>query len=187
MSKSKGNFITINTLIEKGFSPLSFRFMCLNSHYKKQLEFSYEALEKSEQQYKKLLNRIIMITEDGEFQEMAYNDYNQKFADTLEDNLNTANSLTVLYDVIKDSSLTDKTKTDLIRNFDKVLSLNLVNEKQNKLHPQHEEIMKLIKQRSEYKEQHRFEEADGIRNDLLQKGIELIDTKDGTIYKIREF
>ena len=187
MSKSKGNFITVNTLIEKGFSPLSFRFMCLNSHYKKQLEFSYEALEKSEQQYKKLLNRIIMITEDGEFQEMAYNDYNQKFADTLEDNLNTANSLTVLYDVIKDSSLTDKTKTDLIRNFDKVLSLNLVNEKQNKLHPQHEEIMKLIKQRSEYKEQHRFEEADGIRNDLLQKGIELIDTKDGTIYKIREF
>ena len=187
MSKSSGDFITLNTLIEKGYNPLSFRFMCLNSHYRKTLDFSYEALDKSEKDYIKLIKRIMLITEDGEFQELAYNDYTQRFADTLSNDLNTANSLTVLYDLLKDDSLTDKTKTELIRNFDKVLGLNLVNINQNKIHPQHEEIMELIEKRNKYKEDHRFEEADGIRGELLSRGIELIDTKEGTIYKIKNY
>ena len=184
MSKSSGEFITISTLIEKGYNPLTFRFMCLNSHYRKPMDFSFEALDKSAEEYTKLIKKIMMITDEGDFQELAFNDYNQRFSDALADDLNTANALTVLYDLLKDSSITDNTKLEIIRNFDKVLGLNLINENQNKLHPQHEEIMNLINKRKEYKEQHRFEEADGIRNELKTKGIELIDTKEGTIYKV---
>ena len=126
-----------------------------------------------------------MIPEDGELMEAAFNDYKEKFMNSLKDDINTANAITVVYDVLKDDSLNGKTKTELLRSFDKVLSLDLVTEKHDVIHPQDEEIKKLIEQRAEYKKNHMFQEADGIRNELAEKGIELIDTREGTIYKIK--
>ncbi len=185
MSKSKGDIITISTLIEKGYNPLAYRYMVLNSHYRKILEFTYEALDQNEKAYDKLINRVKMIPEDGELMEAAFNDYKEKFMNSLKDDINTANAITVVYDVLKDDSLNGKTKTELLRSFDKVLSLDLVTEKHDVIHPQDEEIKKLIEQRAEYKKNHMFQEADGIRNELAEKGIELIDTREGTIYKIK--
>lgn len=186
MSKSKGNIITVSTLIEEGYNPLSFRYMCLNSHYRKILEFSFDSLKASESGYLKLLNRISMINNVGDFQDAAYNDYNEKFMNSLKDDLNTANAMTVLYDVLKDDGLNGRTKLDLFRSFDKVLSLNLVSELHEKTHPQHEEIMALIEKRAEFKQNHQFIEADGIRDELANRGIELVDTREGTIYKMKE-
>ena len=186
MSKSKGNIITVSTLIEEGYNPLSYRFMCLNSHYRKILEFSFDSLKMSENAYLKLLNRISMISSEGQFQDAAFKDYNEKFMECLKDDLNTANALTVLYDILKDESINGKTKLDIIRSFDKVLSLNLISDYHETLHPQHDEIMKLIERRAEFKKEHKFTEADGIRDELAEKGIELIDTREGTIYKIKE-
>ncbi len=186
MSKSKGNILTVSTLIEEGFNPLSYRFMCLMSHYRKILEFSFDALKSSENAYKKLLNRISMITNEGNFQDAAFKDYNDKFMEHLKDDLNTANALTVLFELLKDDAVNGKTKLELIRSFDKVLSLNLISEKHDTLHPQHEEITALIEKRAKFKEEHKFIEADGIRAELLEKGIELIDTREGTIYKIKD-
>ena len=186
MSKSKGNIITVDTLIEKGYNPLSFRYMCLNSHYRKILEFSIEGMDASENAYLKLLNRISNIDKEGVFQDAAFNDYNDKFMECLKDDLNTANALTVLYDLLKDESVNGRTKIEIIRSCDKVLSLNLINDEKNIYHPQHEEIMALIKRRSELKEKHKFVEADGIRNELATRGIILIDTKEGTKYKVKD-
>ena len=160
--------------------------MCLNSHYRKILEFSFESLKSSENAYLKLLNRISMIKTEGDFQDAAYKDYNDKFMEALKDDMNTANAMTVLYDVLKDETLNGKTKLDLIRSFDKVLGLNLISELHESVHPQHEEILALIDRRAELKKEHKFTEADGIREELLERGIELIDTREGTIYKIRE-
>ncbi len=186
MSKSKGNIVTVSTLIEEGFNPLSYRYMCLNSHYRKILEFTIDSLKTSEAAYLKLLNRISMISNTGDFQDAAYKDFNEKFMDALRDDLNTANALTVLYDVLKNESLNGHTKLELIRNFDKVLSLNLISDLHEKLHPQHDEIMALIKTRNDYKAEHKFTEADGIRDELAARGIELIDTREGTIYKLKD-
>lgn len=186
MSKSKGNILTVSVLEEEGYNPLSYRYMCLNSHYRKILEFSFESLKSSENAYLKLLNRISMIKTEGDFQDAAYKDYNDKFMEALKDDMNTANAMTVLYDVLKDETLNGKTKLDLIRSFDKVLGLNLISELHESVHPQHEEILALIDRRAELKKEHKFTEADGIREELLERGIELIDTREGTIYKIRE-
>lgn len=186
MSKSKGNIITVSTLEEEGYNPLSFRYMCLNSHYRKILEFTFDTLKASETGYLKLLNRISMIRDEGDFQDAAFKDYNERFMDCLKDDLNTANAMTVLYDVLKDEGLNAHTKLELIRSFDKVLSLNLISELHEKTHPQHEEIMALIAKRQEFKEKHQFTEADGIREELANRGIELVDTRDGTIYKMKE-
>lgn len=184
MSKSKGNIITVSTLVEKGYNPLAFRYMCLNSHYRKILDFTYEILDQNQNAYDKLVKKISLIEDDGTFQDSAFDDYKEKFMNALKEDLNTANAMTVLYDVLKDESLTGKTKLEIFRSFNKVLGLNLIGERQNELHPQDEEIQKLIEKRNEFKKNHNFQEADSIRDELKAKGIELIDTREGTIYKL---
>lgn len=182
MSKSNGEFLTVTLLKEKGYDPLSFRFMCLNSHYRKQLVFSYSALNQAESTYKKLLNRIEAIEDIGELDEGEFSSYNEDFIDNIRNDLNTANALSVLYELLKDDQVNGHTKLELIKKFDKVFALNLIREKS--VASNDEEIRSLIEKRDEAKKNKDFELADSIRNELKIRGIELIDTREGTKYKI---
>ena len=133
MSKSKGAILTVTKLKENGFDPLAFRFMCLNSHYRKQLVFSYDALTQAESTLKKLRNKIKSLSDSGELDRNLYKIYNNKFILEISNDLNTANAITVIYELLKDSYVSDKTKISLITSFDEVLSLNLIsNEEENK-------------------------------------------------------
>ena len=167
--------------MEKGYNPLAFRFMCLQSHYRKQLVFSFESLNQVEGQYNKLKNRISTIKDEGELDDGEFSAYNSKFIDCLSDDLNTANAVTVLYDLIKDEMVNGHTKLELINSFDKVFSLDLT--KKKALREDHDDIMKLIETRNEAKKKKDYELADTIRNELLAKGIVLVDTREGTTYK----
>ncbi len=183
MSKSKGEFLTVSLLEEKGYNPLAYRFMCLNSHYRKQLLFSYDILDNFTTSYEKLLNDIKNINkEDGNLIEEDFNTYNNKFKDSLADNLNTANAITILYEVLK-SNLNGKTKYELIKSFDKVLSINLIEEKTISKELE-EYINKKIEERLEAKKNKDYALADEIREELNSKGITLKDTKEGTTYII---
>lgn len=184
MSKSKGEFLTVDLLIKKGFNPLAYRLFCLQSHYQKQLLFTYESLEGAQNTYDKLISRIKSINEDSsEVDKALFEKYNNMFKETLCDNLNTSNSLTVLYDVLK-SDLNNNTKLELIKSFDKVLSLDLIKEEK------HDEelvnyIEDMITKRSNAKKEGNYELADSIRNELLERGIILKDTREGTIYEVK--
>lgn len=181
MSKSHGSILTVSVLEENGYNPLAYRFMCLNSHYRKQLVFTYQGLAGAEAAYKKLLNKISLIKDEGDLSEGDFDIYKNKFIDFITDDLNTANVITLLFDLLKDDSVNGHTKLELIRSFDKVLSLNLISE--NKQREDHELIMKMIEERNEAKKKKDFELADSIRAELLDKGIVLVDTREGTIYK----
>ena len=184
MSKSNGEFLTVDLLIKKGFNPLAYRLFCLQSHYQKQLLFTYESLEGAQNTYDKLISKIKSINEDSsEVDKALFEKYNNMFKETLCDNLNTSNSLTVLYDVLK-SDLNNNTKLALIKSFDKVLSLDLIKEEK------HDDelvayIEDMISKRSNAKKEGNYELADSIRNELLEKGIVLKDTREGTIYEIK--
>ena len=182
MSKSKGNILTVSTLIEKGYNPLSYRYLCLTSHYRKQLMFSYDILDNAEKSYLKLKNKVQMLNTDGDVDKEVFNKYNEQFKDLIADDLNTSNALTLVYDVLK-SDINDKTKYELIKNFDDVLSLDLTKkdtiDNDLKLY-----IEEKINERREAKSNKNYELADKIRNELLEKGIILKDTKDGTTYEI---
>lgn len=182
MSKSNGEFLTVSLLIDKGYDPLSFRFMCLNSHYRKQLLFNFEALNQAESTLKKLRNKISLIKDEGEFEEEKFTMYDEKFVRELSNDLNTANSISVLYELLKDEQVNGHTKLEIIKKFDQVLAVDLV--KHEKRLENDEEILSLIEKRNQAKKDKDFELADSIRNDLYQKGIELIDTREGTTYKI---
>ena len=184
MSKSKGEFLTVSLLKEKGYNPLSYRFMTLNSHYRKQLVFSYDNLNQSENAYKKLLNKINNIVVDGEIEKDVYEKYDNQFKNYISDDLNTSNAITVIYDFLKDNEANGKTKVELIKSFDKVLGLNLV--KENILSDKHDYIMSKIELRNEAKKNKDYEFADKIRDDLLNEGIVLVDTREGTTYKMED-
>ena len=128
MSKSKGEFLTVSLLESKGYDPLAYRFMCLQSHYRKQLLFSYESLDNAVVAYNKLKNKIKSLKNnlEGNIEE-AKEKYETLFKQALENDLNTSDALTILYDVLK-SNLNNKTKLFLVEEFDKVLSLDLLKE-----------------------------------------------------------
>ncbi len=182
MSKSKGEFLTVSLLEEKGYNPITYRFYCLQSHYRKQLLFTFDNLKQAENTYNKLKSKINSLTDNGEVNNLEIKNYQDKFKSYLEDDLNTANAITVIYDVLK-SDLNDTSKKYLINDFDKVLSLDLV--KENKIDEKLEEyINDSIKRRNEAKKNKDYILADKIREELLSKNIVLKDTREGTIYEI---
>ena len=184
MSKSKGEFLTVSLLEEKGYDPLAYRYLCLTSPYRKQLSFSYDILEGASNQYKKLKQRVLSLTDNGEYSQIDFDNYNNKFKECLSNDLNTSSAITVLFDLLKDNNVSDKTKKLLVESFDKVLSLDLF--KEEKIDTDLDSYVKeMIEKRSTAKKNKDYEEADRIRKELLGKGIELIDTREGTTYKIK--
>lgn len=184
MSKSKGKFLTLSLLEKKGYDPIVYRFYILGSHYRKQLVFSYESLDIATNAYNKLRERILNLSNiNGELDLEKVNIYKTKFEETLKDDLNISNSLTVLYDLLKDKKLNDKTKLYLIEDFDKVLSLNLIKEEEIIEDELKVYIESKIEERNKAKENKDYVLADKIRDELKAKGIILIDEKDKTTYR----
>ena len=184
MSKSKGEFLTVSLLKEKGYNPLSYRFLCLQSHSRKQMIFTFESLDIAENAYKKLLNRVANLKNNGVVDKNIKEMYITKFKETLEDDLNTSNSLTVLYEVLK-SDINDATKRELVLEFDKVLSLDLMKSNTNDVDSNKKKyIQEMIEKRELAKREKNYVLADEIRNKLNEEGIVLKDTREGTIYEI---
>ncbi len=183
MSKSKGEFLTVNVLMKHGYDPLAYRYYVLGSHYRKQLDFTFEKLDLAQQAYKKLRKQCAEICEgEGGFLEFKVRSlvYKDKFEAYLADDLNTANAMTVLYEVLK-SDLTKNEKAHLIRYMDIVLSLDLHEPlPAEKLDEELEAYVKQkIEERKAAKANKDYALADSIRDELKEKGINLIDTKDG--------
>ena len=184
MSKSKGDTLSVSVLKEKGYDPLAYRFMCLNSHYRKQLLFNYDVLKQAQSTLNKLRKRISNIDGEGVLEEDKFNYYKDKFTKEISNDLNTANALTVLYDLLKDDDINGYTKIELVNEFDKVFDIELVKDEENIDSELESYIADAIERRNKAKKAKDYDEADSIREELLSKGIKLIDTREGTSYEI---
>ena len=185
MSKSKGEFLTVSLLEQKGYNPLAYRLFCLQSHYRKQLVFTYDALDNATNAYDKLKNKIKSLKENTN-EEIDFNlvkEYQNKFKEALGNDLNTAEALTTLYDVLK-LDTNNKTKLYLIEDFDKVLSLDLLKEEEID-NETLEYINKKIEERNIAKKNKDYTKADSIREELQSKGIYIKDTREGTTFEIK--
>ena len=189
MSKSKGEFLTVSLLESKGYNPLAYRMFCLQSHYRKPLEFSFEVLDNVVSSYNKLLKMIAKLDDNGDIDTAAFDEYKMKFENAINSDLNTSMAITVIYDLLK-SDVNDKTKLELIKSFDYVLSLDLT-----ALHGKEEEtdtvdaefekyILDKIEERKNAKKEKDFAKADAIRAELLEKGVILEDTREGVKWKM---
>lgn len=188
MSKSKGEFLTVSLLEEKGYNPLVYRLFCLQSHYRKPLEFSYEVLDNMTTAYNKLIKKIGELKADGSVDEEAFAGFRNKFEDAICSDLNTSSAITVIYDVLR-SDINDMTKLELIKSFDEVLSLDLLkdhgNDKESSVDSELKEyILAKIEERKTAKKEKDFAKADAIRDELAAKGIQIKDTREGTVWEI---
>ena len=196
MSKSKGEFLTVSLLTEKGYDPMVYRFFCMQSHYRKSLVFSWENMDNAKVAYNKLIARIAALTNDGEVDEAVFAEQKASFVKALDNDLNTSLAVTAVYDVLK-AQTNGATKLALLADFDKVLCLNLIenaaklneskpaaDEKPASDDPFIREIEELIEARKNAKKEKNYAEADRIRAYLAEKGVTLIDTKEGTTYKM---
>ncbi len=199
MSKSSGEFLTVSLLESKGYNPLVYRFFCLQSHYRKSLVFSYESLDNAAVAYNKIIARVASLIEGdaGEIDSAAFDTLKAGFMAGLDNDLNTSLGVTAIYDVLK-ADTTAATKIALLEDFDRVLGLDMVANAKKLLEekaakalesssdPFVMEIEAKIAERIEAKKNKDYAKADAIRAELLAKGVVLVDTKEGTTYKIEK-
>ncbi len=200
MSKSKGEFLTVSLLEEKGYDPLAYRLFCLQSHYRRSLVFSWENLDNAVTTYQKLINKIAALDDSDKTVDQAQFDaLKEKFNNALSNDLNTSLAITAVYDVLK-AKTNDGTKLALLGDFDKVLGLDLLEKAAAKRAEQAKAktattggytiqgerdpaIDALVLQRAEAKKAKNFAEADRIRDELKAQGIEIIDVPGGAQWK----
>lgn len=190
MSKSKGEFLTVSLLEQKGYDPMAYRLFCLQSHYRRNLVFSWENLDNAAVTYEKLVARIALLKQEGTVEEDAFQQLKQRFVGALNGDLNTSVAVTAVYDVLK-ARCSDATKLALIQDFDQVLSLNLLQAAKALQEKQAEEdkaqkdpeIDALVAARTAAKKEKNYAEADRIRDELKTRGIEIIDTPQGTKWR----
>ena len=193
MSKSKGEFLTVSLLEKKGYDPIIYRMFCLQSHYRKPLTFTFESLDNAVVAYNKLISRIAALKAEGEADTEKSQEYITKFKEAVGNDLNTSLGLTCLYDVLK-ADLSDATKLYLIADFDKVLSLNLIEgakalseaepEDTGATAEESEKIEALITERTHARQNKDWATADRIRDELKNMGVVLEDTPQGIKWKI---
>ena len=190
MSKSKGEFLTVSLLEQKGYDPMAYRLFCLQSHYRRNLVFSWENLDNAALAYEKLVAKIAALKPEGAVDEAALAQLKERFLSALNADLNTSLAVTALYDVLK-AKCNDATKLAALADFDQVMSLNLMAaaEKVRKKQAEEEaanadpEIDALVAARTQAKKDKNWAEADRIRDELKARGIEIIDTPQGAKWR----
>ncbi|MHB0978024.1 MAG: cysteine--tRNA ligase [Minisyncoccota bacterium] len=174
IAKSEGNVIYLKEIIDRGFSPLIFRYLLLGSHYKTPTNFTWEALTSAENAYRKLKEFFATLPQDGKISDK----YKKEFKETIENDLNTPEALAVVWKLVKDDSLSLADKRATLLNFDQVLGLNLENnEYEIKNIP--EEIKKLLNEREEARNSKDFKKSDELRDQIKARGFEVKDTEEG--------
>jgi cysteinyl-tRNA synthetase len=173
MSKSKNNFYTIEDIIKKGFNPIAVRILFLGTHYRKQLNFTWDSLEAAAQQLKRLQKFARIQQTVGDVSKH----YHKAFTEALCDDLNTAKALAILWETL-DSSLSNEDKWATLLAFDAVLGLNLsIVLKLNIT----DEAMKLVQERDEARSAKDYTASDKLRSKLEAMGYEVLDTPNGTV------
>jgi len=187
MSKSKGNFVTAQELVAKGYDPLSMRYLILNSHYKKGLNFSWEALDATSSALSNL--RSIMISlQDSDRKSLStekldkVDEFRNKFTQALMDDLNLPRALAVLWEVVK-SNIPSEDKYELALSFDEVLGLGL-SQVSNKKQKVPDEVIKLSQEREKLRKEGKYAEADETRKKINDLGYEVKDTSEGTVVNL---
>jgi len=198
MSKSKGEFLTVSLLEEKGYDPLAYRLFCLQSHYRRNLVFTWENLDNAQVTYNKLIARIAGLKDEkAELDQEAFEAMDAKFRAALDNDLNTSLAVTALYDVLKYKT-NDFTKLAALDAFDKVLGLDLTKKaaaKREELKKQaaaaqkfavvfdgcevDKEVEALVEARIAAKKAKNFAEADALRDKVAAMGYVIVDTAQG--------
>jgi cysteinyl-tRNA synthetase len=190
MSKSKGEFLRVQTIIDKGYDPLDYRYMCLGTNYGKRLLFSWENLDSAKSAYSRLKNKVIELKAGADNKSTSdastplSTEFKQRFNEAVNDDLNMPAGLAVMWDVIKDDKLNPNEKLELLYDFDKVLGLGMREMEEKKVGEIPADVMQFVEERTTAKKAKDFKRADELRAKLKEMGWEVVDKKDGVEVKL---
>ena len=194
MSKSKGEFLTVSLLEQKGYDPMVYRFFCLQSHYRRSLVFSYPNLDNAATAYSKLVAKVAALLDaQGVPDEEACNQLRSDFRAAMDNDLNTSLAITAVYNLFK-SDADSATKLAMVKEFDSVLSLNLI-EAAKKLSQQGsgsdeelpQEVTELLEKRKAARKEKNFALADELRDKIAELGYTVEETRQGTIVRKKDY
>ncbi|MCX6752327.1 MAG: cysteine--tRNA ligase [Candidatus Nomurabacteria bacterium] len=180
IAKSDGSFLTLNSIIEKNINPITYRFLLLMAHYRTKINFNWEALEGAETALKRLYNLYQNL---GNNVGNIHQEYQNKFKEFMEDDLDTPRALSLLWDVLKDENMSDADKKATVLDFDKVLGLGFsakggsASGGENKPLPIN--IQKLVEEREKARKNKDFKKSDELRKEINSLGYEVKDTAEG--------
>lgn len=175
MSKSSGDFLTIDSIVTKGYQPLAFRYFLLTAHYRKELGFSFEALQGASIAYKKLLEFCAASEgSPGAVNEM----YCEEFLNAVSHDLGTPEGIAIMWKMIKDEGLSQGDKYSTLLEMDKVLGLSLSESRKVKVAIP-EGVQVLLDKRAEARKDKNFAESDRLRNEIRKLGYIVKDSADG--------
>jgi cysteinyl-tRNA synthetase len=179
MSKSVGNIYTVEDIAKKGFDPLALRYLFLQTHYRQEINFTWGALEAAQVAYKRLIENVASLGHPkGEVKE-----YEEKFVDAINDDLNMSKALSVVWELIK-SDNPDSDKAESLMRMDQVLGLDLENAKEKRKQIKivvPNDVQMLIEERNGLRKQGSFTQADHIRNKIKKLGFNIKDTNKGIL------
>lgn len=177
MSKSIGNIWTVEDVIKKGFDPLALRYLFLQTHYRQEMNFTWDALEAAQIAYKRLIEEVAKLRNP----KIGCAEYEEKFLDAINDDLNMAKALSIVWELIK-SDYPDSAKAESLLKMDQVLGLDFDSAKQKTKSIKiviPAQVQELIEERNALRKQGSFTQADHIRNKIKKLGFNVKDTKKG--------
>lgn len=181
MSKSLGNYITVQDVVKKGFDPLALRYLYLQTHYKQETNFTWDALEASQNALERLRKEVSSFDKP----KVGCAEFEEKFEAAINNDLNMPEALAVAHELLK-SDYPTHAKAESLFKFDEVLGLNLSSAQSSKKAKDEqipEEVQKLAKDRDELRKQRKFHLSDQLRNKILKMGYELHDDNGSSIVK----
>jgi len=179
MSKSIGNIYTLKDLRDKGYHPVHYRYLSLQTHYRKPLEFSFEALDAAKNAYEKIKRKIIELRKEKHKGADKTREYNEQFLKAINDDLNLPRALEVFWKVLDDADMDTVKRLKLLEKFDSVLGLRIKNMKEERFEIS-EEVAKLVEAREEARKKKMFAEADILRERIRERGFVVEDTENGS-------
>ncbi|TSC77074.1 MAG: cysteinyl-tRNA synthetase [Parcubacteria group bacterium Gr01-1014_31] len=172
MAKSSGTFVKLSDVVERGYDPLAYRYLCLNTHYRQKLNFSWEALDGAAQALKRLRRALAELGTPA----VGCAEHEEHFAQAIGDDLNTPQALAVLWEMLSDHSLPGHAKRQSVAQFDRVLGLGLGETVAEEIP---ENILALVARRQEARKKKDWKESDRLRDEAAAAGFRIEDTTDG--------
>jgi len=182
MSKSGGTFVTLQTLRDKGYDPLDYRYLCLTAHYRTQLEFTYESLDSARKSLHTLRKEVLAAQAASNPTEVfgeKLSAAKAKFQAAMEDDLNAPKALAVVWEVLRAEELNAAEKTEFIKFADSILALDLFRAPEEKMEKLPAEVEAVLQERAAARQAKDYKKSDDLRDKLAALGYRVKDTPKG--------
>ena len=186
MSKSSGDFLTVQDLIDRGYDPMAFRYMLLMGHYRQPLDFSFDALDAASNGYKSMVRKVaelLSVASAEMIDNATFNQWHDKMLATISDNMKTAETLVLVHELLRDTSVNSATKIALFEFIDRLLGLQFIDRAKKLNNAESEtapaEIQALADERAAAKSAKDWARADELRAQIDAAGWSVVDTRDG--------